>query len=108
MSGRCFYFEAHYNGLCSFDVGQNLQGYQRKSQNGIAVCSKIVPLGYRLQVKYFYDDRICKFIMSVPEKHLSGRQIQIEYIKKYAPKLAVIPWQDKAPYNLYNYYKHKN
>lgn len=53
----------------------------------------------------FYDDRMCQFMMTVPEKHLAARQIQIEYIKKYAPELAKIPWQSKAPYNLYNYHK---
>lgn len=50
----------------------------------------------------YYDDRMCKFIMTIPEKHLAGRQIQIEYIKRYGPKLAEIAWQDVAPYNLYN------
>lgn len=54
----------------------------------------------------YYDDRMCKFIMSIPEKYLAGRQIQIEYIKKYSPKLAAVAWQDKAPYNLFNYHKH--
>lgn len=54
----------------------------------------------------YYDDRMCRFIMSVPEKHLAGRQIQIEYIKRYAPQLAAIPWQSKAPYNLYSYHRH--
>ena len=54
----------------------------------------------------YYDDRMCQFIMTVPEKYLAKRQIQIEYIKKYNPDLARIPWQEKAPYNLYNYSKH--
>jgi asparagine synthetase B (glutamine-hydrolysing) len=54
----------------------------------------------------YYDDRMCEFIMTVPEKWLAGRQIQIEYIKKYAPKLAAIPWQSKAPYNLFDHHKH--
>lgn len=51
----------------------------------------------------YYDDRMCQFICTIPENYLSGRQIQIEYIKKYAPELASIEWQAKAPYNLYNY-----
>lgn len=54
----------------------------------------------------YYDDRMCQFICEVPEKYLSGRQIQIEYIKQYAPEMAAIPWQSKAPYNLFNYHKH--
>jgi asparagine synthetase B (glutamine-hydrolysing) len=54
----------------------------------------------------YYDDRMCRFICSVPEKFLNGRQIQIEYIRKYAPELASIPWQSAAPYNLFNYHKH--
>lgn len=55
----------------------------------------------------YYDDRMCEFIMRVPEKWLAGRQIQIEYIKKYGGKLAYIPWQDKAPYHLHNYHHHR-
>lgn len=54
----------------------------------------------------YYDDRMCEFIMTVPEKWLAGRQIQIEYIKKYAPELAAISWQSKSPYNLFNHHKH--
>jgi asparagine synthetase B (glutamine-hydrolysing) len=54
----------------------------------------------------YYDNRMCRFVMTIPEKYLAGRQIQIEYLKKYSPKLAKIAWQAKAPYNLYNYYKH--
>ena len=54
----------------------------------------------------YYDDRMCDFIMTVPEKWLAGRQIQLEYIKQYAPDLAKIPWQSKAPYNLFTHHKH--
>ena len=54
----------------------------------------------------YYDDRMCQFICEVPEKYLSGRQIQIEYIKRDAPEMAAIPWQSKAPYNLFNSHKH--
>lgn len=53
----------------------------------------------------YYDDRMCKFTMTIPENLLASRQIQIEYIKKYSPELAKVPWQDKAPYNLFNYHK---
>ena len=51
----------------------------------------------------FYDNRMCEFICSVPENYLKGRQIQIAYIKKRAPELAEIMWQDVRPYNLYTY-----
>lgn len=51
----------------------------------------------------YYDNRMCEFICSVPEKHLAGRQIQIEYIKMRMPELARIPWEAQRPFNLYNY-----
>lgn len=54
----------------------------------------------------YYDDRMCKWICTVPEKHLAQRQIQIEYIKRRSPELAGIQWQEKRPYNLYNYQNH--
>ncbi len=50
----------------------------------------------------YYDNRMCEFICTIPEKFLSGRQIQIEYIKRKAPELAEIPWQALHPCNLYN------
>ena len=55
----------------------------------------------------YYDDRMCRFICSVPEKYLAGRQVQLEYIRRYAPKMAAVPWQDKEPYNLFNYHHHR-
>jgi asparagine synthetase B (glutamine-hydrolysing) len=55
----------------------------------------------------YYDNRMCEFICSVPEKYLSGRQIQIEYLKLRMPALAKITWQDHRPYNLYTYKKNK-
>jgi hypothetical protein len=51
----------------------------------------------------YYDQRMCDFICSVPENHLAARKIQIEYIKRKAPELARIEWQDYKPFNLYNY-----
>lgn len=54
----------------------------------------------------YYDDRMCEFICTVPEKYLAGRQIQIEYIKRKAPELAAIAWQTFDPCNLYNYKKY--
>ena len=55
----------------------------------------------------YYDDRMCEFICSVPEQYLSGRQIQIAYLKKRMPELAKITWQDHRPFNLYNYHWNK-
>ncbi len=51
----------------------------------------------------YYDNRMCEFICTIPEKHLAGRKIQIEYLKRRAPELANITWQDQRPFNLYNY-----
>lgn len=51
----------------------------------------------------YYDNRMCEFICTVPEKHLAKRQIQIEYLKQRSPELARIPWQEQWPFNLYNY-----
>jgi len=51
----------------------------------------------------YYDERMCHFICTVPEEYLAGRKIQIEYIKRFSPELAMIPWQEYAPLNLNNY-----
>lgn len=51
----------------------------------------------------YYDNRMCEFICSVPEKYLAGRQIQIAYLKMRNPALAKIAWQDHRPFNLYSY-----
>ena len=56
---------------------------------------------------HYYDNRMCEFICKVPEKYLAGRQIQIEYLKRSAPELAKIEWQDQRPFNLYNYHLNK-
>jgi len=55
----------------------------------------------------YYDNRMCEFICSVPEKYLAGRQIQIAYLKMRNPELAKIPWQSQRPFNLYNYHLNK-
>ena len=55
----------------------------------------------------YYDDRMCAFICTIPEKYLAGRQIQIEYLKLRMPALAKITWQDHRPFNLYNYKNNK-
>jgi hypothetical protein len=51
----------------------------------------------------YYSNEMCKFICEVPEEYLNGRKIQIEYIKKYCPELASVPWQKYHPLNLYQY-----
>ena len=51
----------------------------------------------------FFDDAMCRFICTVPEEHLAGRKLEIEYLKRKAPSLASIPWQKYFPCNLYNY-----
>lgn len=55
----------------------------------------------------YYDDRMCEFICTVPEKYLAGRQIQIAYLKMRNPDLARITWEAKRPFNLYNYHLNK-
>ena len=55
----------------------------------------------------YYDNRMCQFICTVPEKYLAKRQIQIEYLKMRNSKLAEITWQSQKPFNLYNYHLNK-
>lgn len=55
----------------------------------------------------YFDNRMCEFICSVPERFLAGRQIQIAYLKMRNPALAKIAWQDHRPFNLYNYHLNK-
>jgi len=56
----------------------------------------------------YCDTRMFDFVCSVPEEFLSGRKIQIEYIKHTAPELAKIPWQPYYPFDLTNYEKFKS
>ena len=70
----------------------------RWTSTNLAIFESVCPISVP-----YYDNRMCEFICSVPEKYLSGRQIQIEYLKMRMPKLAQIPWQDNYPFNLYNY-----
>jgi hypothetical protein len=50
----------------------------------------------------FYDNRLVDFFCTVPSAFVAGRRLQIDYLKRFAPDLARIPWQ---PYqtNLYRY-----
>ena len=50
----------------------------------------------------YYDDKICEFVCTVPEKFLSNRKIQIEYIKQISEPLAKVSWQ-KYDMDLYKY-----
>lgn len=56
----------------------------------------------------YYDDRMCQFICTVPEQYLKDRQLQIAYLKSRSPQLAKITWQDKRPFNLYNFQLNKS
>jgi Asparagine synthase len=51
----------------------------------------------------YFEDELCQFITTVPEKWLNARQIQIEYLKENAPELAQIHWQKYPGRNLFNY-----
>ena len=56
----------------------------------------------------YYSDEMCRFICTIPEHLLAGRQIQIEYIKQKSPDLAKIIWQDHRPFNIYNFHWDKS
>ena len=71
----------------------------RWTNSNLSVFESVKPIS----VPYF-DNRMCEFICSVPEKYLAGRKIQIEYLKMRMPSLAKITWQDHRPFNLYNYH----
>ncbi|HET6384198.1 MAG TPA: hypothetical protein VFJ58_12465 [Armatimonadota bacterium] len=43
----------------------------------------------------FYDTRLADFFSTVPAKLMRGRALQIEYLKRYAPDLARIRWQEQ-------------
>ncbi|MCU0486175.1 MAG: asparagine synthase-related protein, partial [Anaerolineales bacterium] len=43
--------------------------------------------------KIFYDTRLADFFATVPSAYLSGRSLQIDYLKRFAPDLARVPWQ---------------
>lgn len=50
----------------------------------------------------FYDTRLTDFFATVPTDWTRGRQLQIDYLKRYAPDLARITW-DAYDTNLYRY-----
>lgn len=51
----------------------------------------------------YYENEICEFICTLPEAYLADRKIQIAYIKNKSTEIAKVTWQDKRPFNLYNY-----
>lgn len=50
----------------------------------------------------FYDNRIADFFMTVPSAFVSRRRLQIDFLKRFAPDLARIPWQAYGT-NLFRY-----
>jgi len=50
----------------------------------------------------FYDTRLIDFVSTIPSKYLAGRRLQIDYLKRFAPDLAKIPWQTFDA-NLYHF-----
>lgn len=51
----------------------------------------------------YYDRRLIDLSFQIPNEFLRNRRVQIEYIKKYGNGLGKVTWQDKKPFNLYNY-----
>jgi hypothetical protein len=51
----------------------------------------------------YFNTEMCNFVCTLPESLLRDRQIQIAYIKQFAPKLAQVTWQAQKPFNLHNY-----
>ena len=43
--------------------------------------------------KVFYDTRLADFFCTVPVETMAGRRLQIDYLKRFAPDLARLPWQ---------------
>lgn len=41
----------------------------------------------------FYDSRLSDFFATVPTEFVAGRRLQIDYLKRYAPDLAAVDWQ---------------
>lgn len=41
----------------------------------------------------FYDTRLVDFFCTVPTAFVGGRRLQLDYLRRYAPDLARVPWQ---------------
>lgn len=74
----------------------------RWSSNNLSVFNKVHPVTLP-----YYDDRMCEFICTIPEKYLTNRKLQIAYIQNRAPDLAKVIWQEQKPYNLNNFHLNK-
>lgn len=48
----------------------------------------------------FYDTRLSDFFATVPSAFVAKRRLQVDYLKRFAPDLARVPWQ-KFGANLY-------
>jgi len=57
----------------------------------------------------YYNNKMCNFVCSVEDEYLSGRKIQIEYIKKFCYISSNLKWDKYEPLNLntYNYFSHR-
>jgi len=75
----------------------------RWSSNNLSVFNKVHPVTLP-----YYDDRMCEFICTIPEKYLTNRKLQIAYIQNRAPDLAKITWQGQKPFNLNNFHLNKS
>ncbi|WP_299399490.1 asparagine synthase-related protein [uncultured Gelidibacter sp.] len=50
----------------------------------------------------YYDDRMCRFICTIPESYLADRKLQIAHLRQ-DKVLSNITWQAQRPFNLNNY-----
>jgi asparagine synthetase B (glutamine-hydrolysing) len=41
----------------------------------------------------FYDNRLVDFYLTVPTEVVSGRRLQVEYLRRHHPDLAAVPWE---------------
>ncbi|WP_223549273.1 asparagine synthase-related protein [Aestuariivivens sp. NBU2969] len=103
------YFRSRISGLLSKidieDTNAKLRAFKslywapRWTSVSLSTFKRIAPISLP-----YYDNRLCEFICTLPEYYLTGRQLQIAYIKRYAPALAKITLQDHRPFHLYNYH----
>jgi hypothetical protein len=91
------------NANASIRAFKSLYWAPRWTSTNLSIFESVKPISVP-----YYDNRMCEFICSIPEKYLAKRQIQIEYIKKRMPQVAKITWQDHRPFNLFNYHYNKN
>lgn len=109
-------FESYFNGRIRVlleqieikDTNAKLRAFKsmysvtRWSSNNLSIFEKVAPI----ELPY-YDNRMCEFICTLPEKYLANRKLQIAYIKRNAPKLASITWHEQKPFHLNNFHLNK-